>query len=82
MMGRVATQRHLPEAEMGNARPMLLAALRGYRPGGGGFANPKAARLEAAADAHWFVYPQDEEVIEAWKAFYGRVARGHDAEAV
>ena len=71
----MATQRRLSEAELGNARPMLLAALRGHRPGGGGSANPKAARLETA-DAHWFVYPQDEEVIEAWKAFYGRVARG------
>ena len=35
----------------------------------------KAARLEAAADAHWLVYPQDKEVVEAWKAFSGRVTK-------
>ncbi|QIN78665.1 hypothetical protein GBA65_09200 [Rubrobacter marinus] len=61
---------------MGDARPMLLAALRSHRPGGRGFADPRTARLEAAADAHWFVHPDDEEVIEAWKAFYGRVRKG------
>ncbi len=55
---------------------MLLAMLRDYRPSDGGFADLKAARTEAAADAHWFVYPDDEEVVEAWKEFYGRATKG------
>ncbi|QIN80235.1 hypothetical protein GBA65_18835 [Rubrobacter marinus] len=58
---------------MGETRPILLALLRDHRNNGRGFSDLKVARLEAAADAHWFVYPDDEEVIEAWKAFYGRV---------
>lgn len=61
---------------------MLLALLRDHRPGGAGFSDPRAARLEAAADAHWLVYPGDREVVEAWKAFYGRVTKGPNAGAV
>ncbi len=72
----MTTRWHLSEAELGSARPMLLALLRDHRPDGQGFADLKAARLEAAADAHWFVYPDDEEVVEAWKGFYGRATKG------
>lgn len=71
---------HLSEAELGSARPMLLALLHDHRPNGEGFADLRAAKLEAAADAHWFFHPDDEEVIEAWKAFYGRVAKGPNAK--
>ena len=71
---------HLSEAELGSARPILLALLRDHRPGGAGFADPKAARLEVAADAHKLVYPHDEEVMEAWRGFYSRVAKGYEAE--
>ena len=76
IIASMATSSYRSDGALGNARPMLLAALRDYRPGPGGFADAKAGRLEAAADAHWFVYPEDEEVIEAWKAFYERVAKG------
>jgi hypothetical protein len=76
----MVTRWHLSEAELGKARPILLALLRDHRPSGEGFSDLKAAMLEAAADAHWFVYPDDGEVVEAWKAFYGRVAKGYGPE--
>lgn len=75
IIASMARSSYLSDGELGNARPMLIAALHDYRPGLRGFADAKAARLEAAADAHWFVYTEDEEVIEAWKAFYERVAK-------
>ena len=65
---------------MWKARPILLALLRDHRPRGGGFSDAKATMLEATADAHWFVYPNDEEVVEAWKAFYGRVTQDPSGE--
>ncbi len=76
----MVTRWHLSEAELGKARPILLALLRDYRPRGGGFADPKVASLEAAADAYWLVYPDDEEVVEAWKGFYGGVVKGYRPE--
>lgn len=80
IIGNMEARWHLSKAELGSARPILLALLRGYRPDGEGFADPKAAMLEAAADAHWFVYPDDKEVVEAWQEFYGRVVKGSGAE--
>ena len=76
----MAKRSHLSASELRSSRPILLTLLRNHRLSGGGFADSKAAKLEVAADAHWFVYPNDEEVVEAWKGFCGQVLKGLEAE--
>ncbi len=62
-----------------SARSDLLASLlRGFEAGGDGFAGAEAALLEALSDDYLFgVGHGDDEVKEAWAAFYGRVSGAH-----
>jgi hypothetical protein len=59
--------------ELGHARPMILALLRGYRSDGRGYREPAAVRLELASDRYLLFYPDDAEMRGAWAGFYRRV---------
>ncbi|MDP9485410.1 MAG: hypothetical protein M3Q49_06410 [Actinomycetota bacterium] len=68
-----------PPDDLNRIRSALLALLRDHRPDEKGYGRVQAAILEAAADYHWFVFPDDEEVVNTWKEFYGRVVTASGA---
>ena len=69
------TTPHTAQVRFDRARSDLLALLRRFDPGPGGFGGAEAAWLEALADNYLFGAGHgDDEAKDAWSGFYGRVS--------